>query len=86
MQQGLTGVLTAREMPAGLPTPPGTEPPAGTEDVAVDDFLSDLRTLAVADYSHVHFGPFGPVPLANFRDFILVHSAHHLKHLRPTTP
>lgn len=77
-------ILRTRRMPAGFQTPKAMAPAAaGDEKTAVTTFQSML--LWVRD----HTGPFQPSPLAGamspeqWRQFHLIHAAHHLSFLLP---
>jgi hypothetical protein len=85
MHARLDELIAARGMPEGLPAPAGTEPPADAGPDAADDVLADLAALTAYENTHVDFGPFGPVPVNKFREFVLIHAAHHLSFFEPTS-
>ena len=84
MQSMVDGLIAAGGMPDGLDTPPGTDPPADAPAESLDEFVKGLHDLAAYPHAHVDFLTFGPVEVAKFRDFIRIHSAHHLKRFTPT--
>lgn len=88
-QERLDYLLAGNEMGAGRPVPPGLDPlkdfPADADATAVDNFITGLKKLAVATQPTVMFGRFGLVTIDEFRRFILLHTAHHLNKLIPTT-
>lgn len=86
MQRLLTRMFDAGAMPPGLPIAPGTEPPADAGEAAIDGFVAALERTKAYGHSHVSFGPFGPVPIQQFRGFLLLHAANHLSCFEPTTP
>lgn len=58
-------------------------PPKDAGPEAIDEFISMLDRLANYPASHVDAHVFGPVDLARYRGFVLVHAAHHLNFFRP---
>ena len=84
-QEQIDGLIAAGGMPDGMDMPPGTEPPADPPAGSVDEFIAGLHDLAAYPHARVDFLMFGPVEIAKFRDFIRIHSAHHLKRFAPTT-
>ena len=85
MQAYLDDLFAVGVMADGLDAPEGTEPPAQVDPEAVDEFVAGLHEMSVYPHAHAEFGPFGPVTISQLRDFVRIHSAHHLKLFRPTS-
>ena len=85
MQAYLDDLFAVGVMADGLDAPEGTEPPAQVGPEALDEFVAGLHEMSVYPHALAEFGPFGPVTIAQLRDFVRIHSAHHLKLFRPTS-
>jgi hypothetical protein len=83
-RQGFMDQVIASGWPPGLDSPKPMVPPADTEKAAVEGFLASLRELRDYNESHVESFVFGPVETGKFRQFALIHSAHHLDFFEPT--
>jgi hypothetical protein len=81
----LQQVLATGKLPGGIEAPPFAVPPADAGDSAIDAFIDTLTQFKN------HPGPlaphrvFGNMPDANMRRLNLIHCAHHLSNLIPTT-
>ena len=51
----------------------------------IEAIINGLRKLQTYPHSLVDMGPFGPVPIEEFRRLNLMHLAHHLHFLNPTS-
>lgn len=84
----LEPLLASGKMPAGVPTPKGTDPltetPAPLGPAEIDAFIAGLKNLECSSLKKVCFGFVGVITLEQFRQFILIHSANHLSHFVPT--
>ena len=85
----LDKTLAGGSIPAGLPTPPGLDPvreaPGPLDDGQVTRLIDLLRQLDASTQPRIAFGPFGIVSADEFRRFILIHTAHHMRRFIPTT-
>jgi hypothetical protein len=63
--------------------PPMMTPPATAGDADIERFIAALNRLKAYDHAMVEMGPLGPVPLSEFIEAQLIHSAHHLGFLSP---
>lgn len=79
-------ILETGKPPPNFETPPQMAPPPDAGDDAVDRFLASLRQLKAWPHALVDFGPFGPVPAEQVRQFTLLHVGHHLGFLVPEQP
>ena len=72
-------------MPEGMPAPAAVTPPASADDAAIDGLAAALDRLATYPHAAIVVGRCGPVPTDEVRRLHLVHAAHHLSFLEPTT-
>jgi hypothetical protein len=81
----LNDVLSTGKIPAGLQAPDASRPPEDCSDADIDAFLAAFDKAR--DYREPMSGHprFGPLNLQEFHRMILVHAAHHLSYLIPTT-
>lgn len=79
-------ILTTGRPPGNFEAPPDRTPSPSCGDADVEHFLATLRKLKTYPHSHVAMGPFGPVLTEHVRALLLMHAAHHLSHLVPTSP
>jgi hypothetical protein len=77
-------ILKTGRPPAGFQAPPETIPPAGCPEAEIDRLEKALRRLKAYEHPLVAMGPFGPVPIHEYRQFNLGHIAHHFGYLVPT--
>jgi hypothetical protein len=77
-------ILTTGRPPGKFEAPPEITPKPDCPETEIDRYRAGL--LKLRDYPHalVDFGPFGPVPIAEVRKLMLMHTAHHLSFLIPT--
>jgi hypothetical protein len=75
--------VIASGWPAGLDAPKPMVPPPETDQNAVAAFVASLKRLRDYRESHVESFVFGPVETGKFRQFALIHSAHHLNFFEP---
>ena len=86
MQAGfLDVIIQTGKPPAGASPPIEVMPLTNCTDADVEKLKTTLRDLAAYPHSQAEMGPFGPVPIEKFRKVHLVHLAHHLGFLIPTT-
>jgi hypothetical protein len=90
MQNGrLNPLLSGKVMPSGLPMPPGVDPtkdpPQPVTEAEIDGFIADLKKLDASQLKQVMFGPFGIISVDQFRKFIQVHTANHMRHFAPAS-
>jgi hypothetical protein len=78
-------ILTKGKPPPKSEAPPDRVPSETAGDADVDHFIATLRTLKSYPHSHVAMGPFGPVLTEHVRALMLMHAAHHLGFLVPTS-
>ena len=77
-------ILKTGRPPPGFEAPPETVPPSGCVDGEIDRLETALPQLKAYPHPLVGMGPFGPVPILEYRQFNLGHIAHHLGYLVPT--
>lgn len=78
--------VNANGWPAGpFEAPPGSSPSPDIGDGAIDDLVAMLKRLAYFPHPRIEHAYFGPVEIGKFRTFVLIHLAHHLAFLTPTT-
>jgi hypothetical protein len=77
-------ILKTGRPPAGYEAPPELVPPPGCTESEIDRLEGALRKLKGYTHPLVGMGPFGPVPIGEYRQFMLGHCAHHLGYLVPT--
>ena len=78
-------VLASGRLPSGIGSPPAFVPPEDADESAVDALLDTLRRF---DEFPGPFGPhrlFGNLTRDEMRRLAMIHCAHHLSHLVPTT-
>ena len=78
-------ILQTGNPPKGFTPPPQYMPPADCSDTDVDRLIKALQKIAAYPHPLVDMGPFGPVTIADYRNLQLVHLAHHLGFLIPTS-
>jgi hypothetical protein len=78
-------ILTTGRPPEKFDAPPERVPSPACGDADVDHLIATLRKLKVYPHSHVAMGPFGPVLTEHVRALMLMHAAHHLGFLVPTS-
>ena len=85
MHARLETLIASGGMPTGLPMPEGLAPPTDCSEQAVDDFLATLDKFSQFKTPVVFHSRFGRLTNDELRRFVLIHSAHHLSHLVPTS-
>jgi hypothetical protein len=81
----LESAMATGRIPAGLQAPEKALPPADCNEADIAAMISAFekaKTYAQPQSNHPRFGP---LSLAEFHRMILVHAAHHLSFLIPTT-
>lgn len=78
-------LLKTRRPPAGFTPPPDIMPTPECDDAEIARLEEACRRLKAYPHALVLMGPFGPVPIDEFREITLMHSAHHLALLIPTS-
>jgi hypothetical protein len=85
----LLPLISGGQIPSGLPTPPGTDPvkeaPQSLDDKEVDNFIHGLKALDSTQLKQIAFGRFGVVSMDQFREFVQIHTAHHMSHFTPAS-
>ncbi len=81
----LEDILATGMLPAGIPAPAEAVPPIDTPDSAIDDFLVTLRAYEARTDPYAPHRLFGNLKRFEARKLALIHCAHHLSHLLPTT-
>jgi hypothetical protein len=72
-------------LPDGITAPEPMQPPADAPDTSVDDLITALRELKGYTAEIAPHRLFGRLPDADARRLNLIHCAHHLSYLVPTT-
>jgi hypothetical protein len=75
---------TAR-IPSGIPTNDRLAPPADVPEAAIDEFIALARKFESYDGPFPIHPLFGRLTPEEWRQFNLLHAAHHLGHLVPRT-
>jgi hypothetical protein len=78
-------VLASGKIPTGLQAPSPAIPPADCQDEEIDQLMAAFerfKTYAEPRSAHPRFGP---LDLPQLKRIILIHAAHHLSYLIPTT-
>jgi hypothetical protein len=81
----LENAMATGKIPTGLQAPEKALPPVDCNDADIANMISAFekaKTYAEPQSNHPRFGP---LSLAEFHRMILVHAAHHLSYLIPTT-
>ena len=72
-------------LPPGRPLPStALDPPADCTDAECDRLAAAYAAFAAYPHTHVTSPRFGPIPVAESRQFHLAHANHHLSFLVPT--
>jgi hypothetical protein len=79
------GILASGKIPDGIRAPDQAIPPPNTPMTAVDDLLKALVTLKTFPGPFAPHRLFGELPTPDFRRLHLIHCAHHLGYLVPTS-
>ena len=77
-------ILQTGTPPKNFNPPPEMLPTPDCDDKDVDRMESVLRAMKAYPHPLVATGPFGPVPITEFRSLQLMHLGHHLGFLVPT--
>jgi hypothetical protein len=72
-------------LPDGISTPDSMSPPANVPESVIDDLIASLRQLKAYRGEIAPHRLFGQIPDAEARRLNLIHCAHHLSYLVPTT-
>ena len=78
-------VLSSGRLPDGLPAPDTMMPPPACGDDAIDAFLATLERFKRFPGPIAPHRLFGQLADADARKLNLIHCAHHLSYLTPTT-
>jgi hypothetical protein len=81
----LQQVLATGRLPGGIEAPPFAVPPPDCDDAAIDAFVETLTQFKNFAGPIAPHRVFGNMPDADMRRLNLIHCAHHLSHLVPTT-
>ena len=72
-------------LPDGIQAPEPLQPPADAPESVIDDLIASLRQLKAYKGEIAPHRIFGRIPDADARRLNLIHCAHHLSYLTPTT-
>jgi hypothetical protein len=78
-------LLTNGYLPDGITAPEPMVPPAHVPEGSIDDLIASLRRLKAYQGEIAPHRLFGRIPDAEARRLNLIHCAHHLSYLTPTT-
>ena len=81
----LEDILATGVIPSGIPAPPEAVPPANVPNSAIDQFLVALRAFESRTEPYAPHRLFGNLKREEMQKLALIHCAHHLSHLLPTT-
>jgi hypothetical protein len=81
----LQQVLATGRLPGGIEAPPFAVPPPDADDSAIDAFIDTLTQFRNFRGQLAPHRVFGHMPDNDLRRLNLIHCAHHLSHLVPTT-
>jgi hypothetical protein len=72
-------------LPDGIAAPDPLQPPADAPESVIDDLVASLRQLKSYKGEIAPHRLFGRIPDVDARRLNLIHCAHHLSYLTPTT-
>jgi hypothetical protein len=72
-------------LPDGITAPDAMQPPADAPQSAIDDLIASLKQIKAYTGEIAPHRIFGHIPDAEARRLNLIHCAHHLSYLTPTT-
>jgi hypothetical protein len=78
-------VMRSGQLPSGIDAPSQAVPPPDAGDSAIDDFIKTLTRFKNYREPIAPHRIFGHLSDADARRLNLIHCAHHLSHLVPTT-
>ena len=77
--------LATGKLPDGLQAPEAFQPSANCSDAAIDEFVAAMEKFKAYRDPIAPHRLFGQLPDAEARTLNLIHCAHHLSYLSPTT-
>jgi hypothetical protein len=81
----LEDILETGMLPEGIPATAEGVPPADAPESAIDNFLVTLKKYEAHTDAYAPHRLFGDMKRFEARKLALIHCAHHLSHLLPTT-
>ncbi|MGB7156718.1 MAG: DUF1569 domain-containing protein [Tepidisphaeraceae bacterium] len=81
----IPGILAEGRLPEGIKAPEPMQPPADCSDEAIDSFIATMKKFKTFAGPIAPHRIFGHLKDADARRLNLIHCAHHLSYLTPTT-
>jgi hypothetical protein len=84
-KSALPGILASGKLPQGIQAPDAMTPQPDAPEDSIDRLIDALRRFKTYKGEIPPHRVFGAMPDADARQLNLIHCAHHLSHLVPTT-